>query len=178
MTTNQTIDGVPREAVSALEKARDVLRAIIRDKAAGVHYASAQAACHQISATLDDLRALLEAPCPFPGYPPVPEDRKLPAAQPQGEPVAWLIQCQHSGLVEQSEPNDKSDRPDEWSDSFPVFRRPAAPIAVPRLEMAHVVRAHMEITGCPVLTSNQCHALAMKLNACLDEVTRLNAKSQ
>ena len=50
------------------------------------------------------------------------------AAQPQGEPVAWLIQCQHSGLVEQFEPNNKSDRPDEWSDSFPVFREPPAPI--------------------------------------------------
>lgn len=62
MTTNQTIDGVPREAVAALEKARDVLRSIILDKAAGVHYASAQAACHQINATLDELRTLLDEP--------------------------------------------------------------------------------------------------------------------
>lgn len=44
------------------------------------------------------------------------------AAQPQGEPVAWLIQCQHSGLVEQAVPNDKSDYPEDWSDSFPVYR--------------------------------------------------------
>lgn len=62
MTTNQTIDGVPREAVAALEKSRDVLRAIILDKSAGVHYASAQAACHQINNALDELRALLDAP--------------------------------------------------------------------------------------------------------------------
>lgn len=33
----------------------------------------------------EELRALLDAPIPFPGYPPVPEDRKLPAAQPQGD---------------------------------------------------------------------------------------------
>ena len=34
------------------------------------------------------LRSLLDKPVPFPGYPPVPDDRKLPAAQHQGEPVA------------------------------------------------------------------------------------------
>lgn len=39
--------------VAALEKARDVLRSIIRDRAAGVHYASAQAACHQINQALE-----------------------------------------------------------------------------------------------------------------------------
>lgn len=55
-----------------------------------------------------------------------------------------------------------------------VCRGEVAPVAVPHLEMAHVVRAHMEIPGCPVLTSNQCHTLAMKLNACLDELKRLN----
>lgn len=43
-----------------------------------------------------------------------------------------------------------------------------------RLEMADVVKAHMEIPYCPVLTSNQCHALAMKLNACLDRIAELN----
>jgi hypothetical protein len=41
------------DPIAALEKARDVLRAIIRDKAAGVHYASAQAACHQINHALE-----------------------------------------------------------------------------------------------------------------------------
>lgn len=55
-----------------------------------------------------------------------------------------------------------------------VCRGEVAPVAVARLEMSHVVRAHMEIPGCPVLTSNQCHTLAMKLNACLDELKRLN----
>jgi len=40
--------------------------------------------------------------------------------------------------------------------------------ATAKLEMADVVKAHMEIPHCPVLTSNQCHALAMKLNAKLN----------
>jgi hypothetical protein len=43
--------------------------------------------------------------------------------------------------------------------------------ATAQLEMADVVKAHMEIPHCPVLTSNQCHALAMKLNAKLNGVT-------
>ncbi len=38
-----------------------------------------------------------------------------------------------------------------------------------KLEMADVVRAHMDIPGCPILTSNQCHALAVKLNAVLED---------
>lgn len=33
-----------------------------------------------------------------------------------------------------------------------------------KIQMADVVRAHMEVSGCPVLTSNQCHAIAMNLN--------------
>ena len=53
-----------------------------------------------------------------------------PADKHNGEPVAWLIQCQHSGLVEQSEPNNKSNHPDDWSDAFPVFREQPAPVEV------------------------------------------------
>ncbi|AZF37754.1 hypothetical protein C4J88_2974 [Pseudomonas sp. R4-39-08] len=78
MTANQTIDGVPREAAAALEKARDVLRAIIIDKAAGVHYASAQSACHQINHVLE-LRALLDA------KPDYPECSGNPASCPENE---------------------------------------------------------------------------------------------
>lgn len=33
-----------------------------------------------------------------------------------------------------------------------------------KIQMADVVRAHMEVRGCPVLTSNQCYAIAMNLN--------------
>ena len=94
-------------------------------------------------AYVEELRALLDAEPVYAQMPPISLNpgevlsqsadgwRVIkPATQPQGEPVAWLIQCQHSGLVEQAEPNDKSDRPDEWSDSFPVFREQPAPVAV------------------------------------------------
>lgn len=115
MTINQTTDGVSGEAVAALEKARDVLRAIIIDKAAGVHYAAAQSACHQISHALE-LRALLDEPeCKTCNGTRLVGDGALhcssggllfengpidcvkdcpdckPAAQPQGEPVAWQV---------------------------------------------------------------------------------------
>ena len=78
MTTNQTIDGVPRHT--------------LRLALAGIEYLALRAddigtSSVQLAA---ELRALLDAPVPFPGYPPVPEDRKLPSAQPQGEPVAWM----------------------------------------------------------------------------------------
>lgn len=44
----------------------------------------------------------------------------------RGEPVAWVAQCKSSGLVEQAEPNEKASNPAHWSDSFPVYRHPAA----------------------------------------------------
>lgn len=83
-----------------------------------------------------------------------------PAIQQQGKPVAWLIQCQHSGLVEQAEPNDKSDRPEEWSDSFPVFRDPPEPVAV-------VMPERMD-------PRDPYDSEANQWNACLDEFARLN----
>jgi len=33
-----------------------------------------------------------------------------------------------------------------------------------KVEMAHVVKAHLEVRGCPVLTSNQCHSIAVNIN--------------
>jgi hypothetical protein len=41
--------------------------------------------------------------------------------QHQGEPVAWLTKCKHSGLVEQAEPNEKASNPAHWTDAFPVY---------------------------------------------------------
>ncbi|KWT10590.1 hypothetical protein CFBP3846_03689 [Pseudomonas syringae pv. avii] len=41
-----------------------------------------------------------------------------------------------------------------------------------KLEMADVVKAHLDVPGFPVLTSNQCHAIAMKLNAMLSAATQ------
>ncbi|MGY2199082.1 hypothetical protein [Pseudomonas gingeri] len=93
MTTKQTIDGVPREAVAALKKARDVLRAIIIDKAAGVHYASAQAACHQINHALE-LRALLDAPAPRAEFKKVEMAHVMSALEDvRGKPVLTSNQC-------------------------------------------------------------------------------------
>lgn len=62
----------------------------------------------------------------------------------------------------------------QYGDAMTLYTLPPAPVAVPRLEMADVVRAHMEIPNCPVMTSNQCYTLAMKLNACLDKVKEMN----
>lgn len=46
------------------------------------------------------------------------------------EPVAWLTKCKLSGLFEQAEPNEKASNPDHWTDAFPVFASPPAPVAV------------------------------------------------
>lgn len=40
-----------------------------------------------------------------------------------------------------------------------------------KIQMADVVRAHIEVRGCPVLTSNQCHAIAMNLNCQIGSTT-------
>lgn len=50
-------------------------------------------------------------------------------------------------------------------DGMDVYARPITA----KLEMADIVRAHLEIPQCPVLTSNQCHSLAVKLNAVLSK---------
>lgn len=180
MTTNQTIDGVPRELRALLER----IVAEPRDVDAQV---SRQGA-------IDELRALLYVPvkldlvecdaCPTSGgCVSVCMKAPKPAAQPQGEPVAWLAQAVGKGgevYRNKASTNELTMRDIEiaWGqgviDRFaivikPLYAEQPAPVAAPQLEMTHVVRAHMEIPGCPVLTSNQCHTLAMKLNACLDE---------
>lgn len=42
-------------------------------------------------------------------------------------------------------------------------------MATKPIEMAHVVQATMTVPGCPVLTSNQAHAVAMKLREILNQ---------
>ena len=49
---------------------------------------SAHGTLPMIDRAIVELRALHDESVPFPGYPPVPEDRKLPDVQRQGEPVA------------------------------------------------------------------------------------------
>lgn len=141
MTTNQTIDGV---LVS-----RDLALRIIEC----ISYEEA-----------DELRALLDAPTPFPGYPPVPEDRKLPASQPQGEPVA-IYQAEFLG-----------EGGGGWSDvehaeylslrSSPEFRlrivyaEQPAPVAT----IALIVQAIHDTPEFPGITGIQIRQLAERLN--------------
>lgn len=55
----------------------------------------------------------------------------------------------------------------------PLFTAPPAPVAH---TMKSVMSAVCAITGFPILTSNQCHALARSLNACLDATAALNGE--
>lgn len=56
-----------------------------------------------------------------------------------------------------------------------IDKAEAKPVAVvPQLDMAMVMMSLGMVRGAPVLTSNQCHALAQMLNKCLSEVARLN----
>lgn len=107
MTANQTINGVPREAFKwAMEQLEE-------DGNKGCGY-------------FDSLRALLDAPIPFPGYPPVPEDRKLPAVQyrevdgehcQNPECCAWIdpnsecTQCKPAAQRQGDTPDDDKSHP-------------------------------------------------------------------
>jgi hypothetical protein len=81
----------------------------------------------------------------------------------QGEPVAWLTQCQHSRLVEQSEPDDKSDHPEDWSDSFPVYRHAAVQPTLLLMEAYECGDRNIFGTD-----------LDDRIRACLDKVKELN----
>lgn len=41
------------------------------------------------------------------------------------EPIAWLVRCKLSGLVEEAEPNEKASNPEYWTDAFPVYIKPS-----------------------------------------------------
>jgi len=185
MTTNQTIDGVPRERLEDAARAARIagytglaeeLRALLDSSITD----NGDKPDEERSEVLKDMLNFFEAAharwisggnsnfCLAAleemydaGY------RKKLAAQPQGEPVAWMSRCLATGQCEQVSGPEEVNNLEYWSPAFPVYAEQPVPVAVPRLEMAHVVRAHMEIPGCPVLTSNQCHALAMKLNESL-----------
>lgn len=77
MTTKQTIDGVPRgrdALVVLIETFRDALHR-------GKQPTFSAGDLKFFITEFCELRALLDAPIPFAGYLPVPEDRKLPAVQ-------------------------------------------------------------------------------------------------
>lgn len=204
MTINQKIDGVPRELLDALEKARAVLRSIIRDRAAGAHYASAQAACHQINATLDELRALLDAkpeeniPCPqcggslstwgctcTPRWPSYKADSRKKAAQLRSESVAWAY-CPECGSEEthheEGEHKQCADCHQEWFsdiDYTDVVRGHLKKLKVDQPAPVVVVlpeRMSLEMAEHHTAPVEIHNGVVTGWNACLDEVTRLNTK--
>jgi hypothetical protein len=87
----------------------------------------------------------------------------------RGEPVAEVIAT--------GGPHDGEDRVlCELQAELPpigtkLYAAPPAPVAH---TMKSIMSAVCAITGFPMLTSNQCHALARSLNACLDDTVALN----
>ena len=118
MTTNQTIDGVPRADLQAVydeltdwkSPVAQKLRALLdanpeengpRPECGGGSLVTLGCSCSPSWPMHKPAARPLDSPVPFPGYPPVPDDRKLPVAQPQGEPAAWangeqLLLCSRS----------------------------------------------------------------------------------
>lgn len=160
--TSQTIDGV--------QGLRDLLERISAEPS------DVDAQVRRQDA-VDELRALLDAPIPFPGYPPVPEDRKLPAAQPQGEPFGyWLFPkgLPLHGMFHRVTQSDKVIDSQSVVEAFeitPLYAEQPAPVAVvlPEREMyCQYLRV--------VIPDNRLEVEAHKdgWNACLDELKRLN----
>lgn len=105
------------------------------------------------------------------------ELREKLEGQPQGEPFGyWLFPkgLPLHGMFHRVTASDKiidSQSVVAAFDITPLYAEQPAQVAH---TMKTVMAAICSIDGFPMLTSNQCHALAVKLNACLDEVKRLN----
>lgn len=123
MTTNQTIDGVPRE----------LLERFVSD---------VEAHCYGFDG-LEELRALLDSTALQSSVPAIDTSAlgSKPAAQPQGEPVAWMYE--HDGLVhnEQFKPlfyvNRQVGVQEPWSET-PLYAEQPAPVAVVLPQRKHV----------------------------------------
>lgn len=158
MTTNQTIDGVPRELLEKLVEPG--MESGITD------------------AEWDELRALLDAPakldliecdaCPTSGgCVSVCMKAPKPAAQPQGEPVAY----QRKSKIAGSEWHyingcDVAEAVSMGFEVRPLYAEQPAQVAV-------VLPDRKDGNG-PSLSNHRSYNQGW--NACLDEVTRLNAK--
>lgn len=44
--------------------------------------------------------------------------------------AAWLVRNHATGSLELAEPNEKASNPEHWSDAFPVYTHPDAPVGV------------------------------------------------
>ena len=160
MTTNQTIDGVPRELLERICAVDNGGRTQVQH-----HY------------DLIELRALLDAPvckeCEGVGYHVTMGVQRScwackPAAQPHGEPVAWQYRVSAGPQTGWSLWHD--GKGEEFKQSYQVETRPLyaeqpAPVAVVLPERSNE-RDH----------AGDFTYEAKARNACLDEVTRLNAK--
>ena len=154
MTTNQTIDGVPRELLTQWLAMFE-----------GGIASSPLSALRELTR-----KALLDAPqvlvVPLTG-PKEWLDSLKPAAQPQGEPVAWMNvstgQFTTSSVV-------VMDWDDEKEQVQSLYAEQPAPVAVPE-RLAEVT----EYYSGPVLENEGQCAYAEGWNACLDEVARLTA---
>ncbi|ASN67353.1 hypothetical protein 7F11_20 [uncultured Caudovirales phage] len=154
MTTNQTIDGVPRELRALLER--------VAGKASQTPHWDALDE-DRIAAT-SELRALLDADkvnnrqmglIQFVEAHPI-----KPAAQPQGEPVAWLNVA--TGHVTTSAV-EVMDWDDEKEQVQSLYAEQPAPVAV-------VLPEHRDSD-----LRSPTYGFARGWNACLDEVARLTA---
>jgi hypothetical protein len=147
MTTNQTIDGVPREAFKwALEQLEE-------DGNKGCGY-------------FDSLRALLDAPaCEFHQSADECETYSgkhpcSPAAQPQGDPVAW-IKPDVAATLRKDDCCYAFGSQNPKGSLIPLYAEQPAPVAVVMPEPATTQEFGDE-------------SMANGWNACLDELKRLN----
>ena len=115
MTTNQTIDGVPLLPCPFC---------------GGEPYATHDHYVH------DDLSPMPCVECRSCSAHLKAEDwnrRVQPAAQPQGEPVAWMTRCikgEGLGVVEQADGPDSVHNNEYWTPAFAVYAEQPAPVAV------------------------------------------------
>jgi hypothetical protein len=174
MTTNQTIDGVPRELRDLLERVATEANHML-----GFTYAANYDECRS---AVDELRALLDAErctsCDdsgdltdltgeWRGYCVCPIGVALknkPAARPQGEPVALLSKgftTLETGDGKYRIITQYKNRDDAWSDYTALCKaEQPAPVMLPERKKVH--------------PSSPLYAEAEQWNACLDELKRLN----
>lgn len=127
----------------------------------------------EVKRTFVELRALLDEPIPFPGYPPVPDDRKLPAAQHQGETVAWRyhdeagVSSWFDGAPDQRSLDFVAGRGGCIDLSFSKAAEQPAPVAVVMPER----KTKADYSG--YIEQFQSEAASL-YNSALDDVARLN----
>ncbi|WP_317002385.1 hypothetical protein RYH72_003059 [Pseudomonas syringae pv. actinidiae] len=110
---------------------------------------------------------------PFPGYPPVPDDRKLPADQ-QGEPVAYWADAYGNTI----QADHKSHNLRVGGTPAMVVERYITPLYAQPATAKVVLPERLDLPHRDEFESADQHAAAVgeakTWNACLDEVAKLN----